>query len=513
MTQTPGPAATGRTRLRTRLRTLAAVALALAAAVAATTGAAPATAGPAHEQLADTTPPVIDIAIPESPGQGVWRGWYADPVTARISATDDSGVASFSYRLTGGHHDTGDAPPSGHSLTISTQGVTTMALRAVDTAGNVTEREYGIGIDRVDPGVHARGSLADQGPFHRGEQRTLIYDCTDFGTAVTSCTADYNGTPIASGDTVTLAQEGPLRFTFRTQDAVGRVGGATFQRTVLPPLLGVAAVPGISGASSKGVRVGDELTASGASFSPTATPFYHWVVGGQVRHQGPTFRPGADLVGERISVYALGVRDGYSHTPTPLVGSVLVIPGAFAVTGRPTVSGAVHEGSTLEVTAPASVSPRPDSVRNLWTVGGTVIETGTPRITLTAAQVGRRISCTTTYALDGYETTAVPCRFAGGTTSAVVAGNAWTVRAPARLAGKARVGGRLRAVAPVLSGRADRYSYQWLRNGRVVKGATRAVFRPRAADARARISVRVTAITAHRPATVSTSRAHRVTRR
>lgn len=63
---------------------------------------------------------------------------------------------------------------------------------------------------------------------------------------------------------------------------------------------------------------------------------------------------------------------------------------------------------------------------------------------------------------------------------------------------------------PQLSGRAHRYTYQWLRNGKVIKGATAASYRVRKADRKARLSVRVTATTAHRPATVSVSAAKRV---
>ncbi|MFM9124251.1 MAG: hypothetical protein ACKOSO_03610, partial [Actinomycetota bacterium] len=64
---------------------------------------------------------------------------------------------------------------------------------------------------------------------------------------------------------------------------------------------------------------------------------------------------------------------------------------------------------------------------------------------------------------------------------------------PVRVTGSARVGGRLQARPPAVSGYPrPQASYRWFRDGRRVPGATGAVYRVRPADAGALITGRVT---------------------
>lgn len=71
-----------------------------------------------------------------------------------------------------------------------------------------------------------------------------------------------------------------------------------------------------------------------------------------------------------------------------------------------------------------------------------------------------------------------------------------------RLLGTAKVGSTLRGTPGGWKPAATRVSYQWLRNGRPIPGATKARYRLRKADADRRIAVRVTA---HRPGAVGTA--------
>ncbi|MCR1783852.1 hypothetical protein KVF89_15030 [Nocardioides carbamazepini] len=92
------------------------------------------------------------------------------------------------------------------------------------------------------------------------------------------------------------------------------------------------------------------------------------------------------------------------------------------------------------------------------------------------------------------------------------ADGAWTATTPAGLKGRAEVGTRLRAVLPQLTAPAGTYSYQWLRNNKPIKKATKATYRIRRTDRGRKISVRVTASAPRLPDLVSVSPAERVRR-
>ncbi|WP_418060445.1 hypothetical protein [Pimelobacter simplex] len=490
-----------------RCRAIAAGLIAAAAAAAAAGTASPAKAEPPPGG-GDTTPPTITIKIPASP----WQGWYANPVNVQMSATDASGVEYLHYRLTGEHTGEETSDTGSSAVTISRQGVTTITVSAIDLKGNGATRDYNVGIDLSDPTVTFGGTATNGQPLHPGDVRPLTFGCADVPTGVAACTGRIGDQPFASGDPLPTDLLGPRVVTVTAIDQVGRWVERQFPFTVTQRPLQVNGRPSISGNPGT-VRVGDTLAATGGTFTPAATHLeYRWKVGDREPVTGQTYVVTPDDLGKRIRLSVVGSRAEHAPTTAEATNDVPVVTGTYLVTGNPTVTGTAREGSTLALAEPAAITPRPGSIESWWTIGGTTFETDQSRLTLTSAHVGKRLSCVLRLSGPGYDETAVPCRFAGGATSVVVTGNAWTVRAPARLAGKAKIGKQLRAVAPALSGRADRYAYQWLRNGKAIKGATAAAYRPRAKDVKARISVRITATTAHRPATVSVSPAQRVRR-
>ena len=491
-----------------RCRAIAAGVVAAAAAAAAAGTAAPAKAEPPPGG-GDTTPPKITITVPQSP----WQGWYAGPVEVQMSATDPSGVEYLHYRLSGEHTGEETSDTGSARVTISRQGVTVLTVSAIDLKGNGTSRTYNVGVDLTDPTVAFGGTATDGGPIHPGTTRTLTFTCADAPTGIAACYGRIGDQPFTSGDPVPTDALGRRVVTVTAVDQVGRWVERQFSYTVTQPSLEVTGRPVIAGDPGT-VRVGDVLAASGGTFAPAATGLEsRWQVGDRPPVAGQTYRVTPDDAGQRIRLLAVGTRADYAPTTAEALRAVLVTDGAFPGTGSPTASGTAREGRTLTVSSPAAITPRPASIATWWSVGtGPAFETDAPRLTLSTAHVGKRIRCVQRLSGPGYADLDVPCRFAGGATSVVVTGNAWTVRTPARLAGKAKVGKRLRARVPVLSGRADRFSYQWLRNGKAIKGATAASYRPRRGDATARISVRVTALTAYRPATVSVSPAQRVRR-
>jgi hypothetical protein len=450
-------------------RLLAALALAAAGA---------SVAAPAH--AADTTPPTITISVPESPGQGAWVGWYAGPVDVAIDADDDGRcLTALLYRLTGaetGWGGTGGAPTE---HTVTHEGVTTLTITARDCAGNEATRTYGVGLDLTDPTIAFGGSATTTAEIRRGEVRRLTYTCADQPTAIVSCTARIGDRSFTSGDAVPTESNGPRTVTVTAADAVGRQTVRTFGYTVLDPRLEEIEPPRIAGEPPY-LRVGQTLNAAPPTFSPAATGVtYRWTdEWDNTIHEGPTFVVRAEHLRLQLRVVAVGTRDGYAPTPSYEPRTTAVVSD-LRIGGRPSVTTAPVEGSTLRVGAPATVDPNPDTTATIWTVGGRTVQGA--EITLTGADVGRQIGCEQEYVKQEYATDRVPCVFPGGATTATVAGHAWTVQTGAGLKGKAKVGKRLRTVLPVLSGPATSYAYQWLRNGKPIKGATGASYKLRRA--------------------------------
>jgi hypothetical protein len=99
------------------------------------------TASASRTVRVDTTPPSASLMLPQPDGQ---NGWYLSPVTASASGSDaTSGVATALVSLDGSSW----AP----SLTLSTDGVTTIQGRVTDNAGNATTVSGTVSIDRTPP--------------------------------------------------------------------------------------------------------------------------------------------------------------------------------------------------------------------------------------------------------------------------------------------------------------------------------------------------------------------------
>ena len=115
---------------------------------------------------------------------------------------------------------------------------------------------------------------------------------------------------------------------------------------------------------------------------------------------------------------------------------------------------------------------------------------------LVAADAGRRITVTITGTKAGYATSSI--------TSPARSIAALTTRRPA-VAGTPRVGRRLTAAPGSWIAPSHTFALQWLRDGRVIRGAVRASYKVTRADRGAHISVRVTARRPGFPTVVATS--------
>ena len=93
----------------------------------------------------DITQPTINITLSPSTPTGQ-NGWYLSDVTVTINVTDAGGVKNFSYSYDNINWNTYTA-----SLTISSDGVTTVYVKAFDLANNMATQDVNIKLDKTAP--------------------------------------------------------------------------------------------------------------------------------------------------------------------------------------------------------------------------------------------------------------------------------------------------------------------------------------------------------------------------
>lgn len=170
-----------------------------------------------------------------------------------------------------------------------------------------------------------------------------------------------------------------------------------------------------------------------------------------------------------------------SHTTrTVQLGAAPTVTAA-----TPTVSGSARTGATLRAN-PGRWAPTGVTLRYQWRANGTAIRgaTGTTlRVTNTYA--GKRLSVTVTGSKTG--ATAVS-RTSAATARSI---GALTARTPV-IAGKAKKGKKLTARTKAWGPGTVRLRYQWLRNGKKIRGATHKTYKLTKRDVRKRLQVKVT---------------------
>ncbi|GAA3543271.1 hypothetical protein AFL01nite_10860 [Aeromicrobium flavum] len=183
-----------------------------------------------------------------------------------------------------------------------------------------------------------------------------------------------------------------------------------------------------------------------------------------------------------------------------LVDGTQVTP-AIRNTVAPKVSGVPAVGQVLTAVvgswSVSGVSPSVQWRRDSAPIAGA---TGTTYV-LTATDLGRRISVRVTASKSGHQPATADSNVLGPVSPGVLR----TTEKPL-LTGTAKVGSTLSASVGSWSVAGAKPSFQWLRNGAVIGGATKSTYRLVAADRGSRISVRVAATVAgYAPAPVTTS--------
>lgn len=463
------------------------------------------TAAPA-DPPGENRPPNLNVSVPAP----VWEGWHAGSVTLTATASDLDGIEALSYELTGAQTGSGSAELDTLSVVVNTQGTTTVRFVALDAQGASTTVTRTVKVDRTPPTARVTSHPRDGATYLLGSRFGFHYVCEDAETGIRECGGD-----VPSGTVLTLDRLGTFTIMLHAVDNVGQRTEQPITYHVVRSSMRVLTQPELTG-GSRPVRVGDTLTARGATFEPAAqSVVYHWLVAGASAATGPQFTVAAEHLGKRIDVLAVGTHPDHLDTTTDWVSAGVAQPSEYETEGHPQLTGVPQVGATLELATPA-VTPRAVKVEHRWYADGALLATtDTARLMLPEGTLGKRISAEVRWSGPGRSLT-LPATLDGKPTGATqtspVRGDALSVVRPAVISGQARVGARLTAAAPVLSSTPSGTTYQWLRDGRAIPGADGSSYILRATDAGRVLSVRSTSTAAHRPDTVATSSAVRVAR-
>jgi len=457
------------------------------------------------DPVPDTTPPNIWVEIDPNPGTGVWAGWYRGATVVTLRASDQGGLDRLSYGLSGAQTGTDSAAGGRLQVTIRSEGVTTIAITARDLSGNVATKTYGVGIDLVDPTAAITGitdgATVPNGALHRAE-----FSCADPGGAIVSCTATNDGAPFTSGGALATGTAGPHQLKVTAVDRVGRLSERVLTYQVGRKALRVVSLPVITGDPAI-VRVGQQLTVEGGTFEPAPdTIRYEWMIDGLIVGHGTTFAPTMEHIGKRIWARAVGSGAGseYGETSTAVVGNVLVRPALalMVVVEQPTIAGnpaTVAPGDVLSADGDI-FAPEPEKVTYLWFADGKLVGTGptwTPGDEHIGASIQMLALATHPDHFDAPSAKTAPVRVVPRAPAPGGPGaGSWSLLSAATIKGKPAVGRKLRAVVPRLSAPAQAWTYQWLRGGKPIKGATKKAYKIRKADRGRKLTVRVTATSA-----------------
>jgi len=249
----------------------------------------------------------------------------------------------------------------------------------------------------------------------------------------------------------------------------------------------------VTGAPEGPLRPGDALSMSVSSLdltslgSPTTT---------SVTARRGAIELGTFPVADGTSTINLSVGDTWvgseplvvvaPQTGTEVRIPLTVDPADLTATPVPTVRGETRVGTRLTASA-GTWTPAPVSLSYRWLRNGVAIDgANQPAYVLTPQDLGTRIAVEVTGSKLGFASVARVSE----STPAVSAGTLASVKPTIR--GRAKVGQRLIATPGGWRPTPVSLTYQWLRNGQVIRGATAATYTLVAADQGSRISVRVT---------------------
>lgn len=232
-------------------------------------------------------------------------------------------------------------------------------------------------------------------------------------------------------------------------------------------------------------NVGNQLTASVGSWSENGTIQYTWLRNGVAiagANQNTYNLSASDLAGQ-ISVLVRGTKLGYESVTSESERHVVGL-GTITVVSNPVVQVPAAVGKTIS--AETGTWNAGTALSYQWFRNGIAISTATSRTyTLEAVDLGAKITYSVTGRKDGYASKTVasqPIEVQAGQLSP----------SNPSISGAA-VTGKIIKATPGSWPSGVRISYQWLRNGKAIAGATSQTYKVTKSDLKSTITVRVTA--------------------
>ena len=242
--------------------------------------------------------------------------------------------------------------------------------------------------------------------------------------------------------------------------------------------------PTISGS----MQSGQTLTANVGTWNPVPDTFsYQWLANNQLISgaTSTTLRLSPELVGSRISLSVTGSKAGIATTTRTSSQTAAVLGLTQTASGTQTISGTATVGQTL--TANLSIW-HPDTTHTfVWYRGSAVISgANQSTYTLTPTDLNQTIRVAVTGFRVGYN----PLTLSSAATTAVT--GAFLLAPDPQITGTAAVGSTLTASTGIWSP-TPRFTYQWLRDGTNISGATSRTYVLTSADFGRSISFTLTA--------------------
>lgn len=239
--------------------------------------------------------------------------------------------------------------------------------------------------------------------------------------------------------------------------------------------------PGVS--ISGTAQVGKKLTAK-ASFTPGGSYTYQWYRDGRSISQATksTYTLVGKDRGAVISVKATASKTGYATTTVASTATATIRAGAFA-SKKVTISGTAKVGRKL--TAKPSYSPKASHIYQWYRDGRKISKATKSTYTLTAKDLGKKITVRTKGAATGYtsvKATSPSVKVAKGTS---------TITAGPTITGTGRVGRTLTVKTGSWRNDGRSLSVTWYRDGKKVKAGTATTYKLTSRDAGTRITAKV----------------------
>lgn len=247
--------------------------------------------------------------------------------------------------------------------------------------------------------------------------------------------------------------------------------------------------------------VGADLDESGTFTLPSLEPTTPYVL--ELSGSGETigwYR--TDAAGH--VTYVQDIREA-THVEAPASGLVLPVGAAPVATVAPAVGGSTHVGATLTA-APGSWSVTGLTYEYQWFRSGVPVAGATSAsYALTSADLGARLSVRVVASKQGHATGEATSAESAAVTAPPATGTAPKALVKPFVLGLPKVGSPLVAFPGLWSAPDVRFTFQWLRAGEPIRGATSLVYVPTTADKGSKLSVVVTATRTGAPAGTATS--------